>query len=572
MKAASLLQELELRDSSWELLPIELLALANRLNIEEFQIAFSCLHDPKKYVSYQNDAIGEIIDEPIIDECHERDGGVFCSNVQIQATYDQDTAPKSIYLKFRATSDLDVDDIVAIIKAYIEKSFARQRSIIRRKLIDAKLGSNDVGTFCYRLLHENLAGLGVAAQCASIFVLDKYSGELRLRAQLPLREDRRHLADVSVTLQSKSWIAKSFKNSQPYAEFSVEGNLPKGRTVERDSASYFSRVYWPLRMQPHSLRKHKRQARDGSTGVIRFSNAFSDQCGGFRPFHCLDSLALDFLAESLNNIIGFFVDSHVDGFDKDLAFHAAKSPAVGCLKNIRLATQLLFNPEEMPFLDSSEHAIPRQFELQPIDRFGEEPLKRSLNNAYAFALNIAAQVERANITEELDNAQSHIVERLFADVIQKSINLIPYFEVSHSLDSNVGEFKRVEVTKIFDLNLPPPILGDIGAFTSVFNNLFENSIKYGKRNSRVKIDIAWRQDARSVFVSFRDNGIGIPSGDEERIFTTGTRSENAKSHTVRGNGLGLAHCRRIMNAHKGSIKAKWHEDGLEFILRFLKAQ
>jgi signal transduction histidine kinase len=68
-------------------------------------------------------------------------------------------------------------------------------------------------------------------------------------------------------------------------------------------------------------------------------------------------------------------------------------------------------------------------------------------------------------------------------------------------------------------------------------------------------------------VRVRDNGVGIPDAERERIFDDFYRAGGGSGE--RGSGLGLAICRKIMEAHQGSIAvAESSGEGTVFELRF----
>ena len=60
----------------------------------------------------------------------------------------------------------------------------------------------------------------------------------------------------------------------------------------------------------------------------------------------------------------------------------------------------------------------------------------------------------------------------------------------------------------------------------------------------------------------RDDGPGIPAQDRARVF------EALFTTKAKGSGLGLALCRRIMEAHDGSIEIEPRSDGASFLLAF----
>jgi len=84
----------------------------------------------------------------------------------------------------------------------------------------------------------------------------------------------------------------------------------------------------------------------------------------------------------------------------------------------------------------------------------------------------------------------------------------------------------------------------------VLVNLIENATKYSPPASA--IEIAAQAVAGAVQLEVRDRGPGFAPGEEKRLFEKFYRGQ---SEGVRGAGLGLAICRAIVVAHRGSIEA-----------------
>jgi signal transduction histidine kinase len=98
----------------------------------------------------------------------------------------------------------------------------------------------------------------------------------------------------------------------------------------------------------------------------------------------------------------------------------------------------------------------------------------------------------------------------------------------------------------------PAVRGDRNALGQVFANIVGNALKsFGNHTERV-IEIAASDDTPPVF-SIRDTGIGIPAEYQPKIFQVFQRVHQTGT---RGEGMGLAIVRRIVERHGGRI---WFE-------------
>jgi two-component system, chemotaxis family, sensor kinase Cph1 len=95
----------------------------------------------------------------------------------------------------------------------------------------------------------------------------------------------------------------------------------------------------------------------------------------------------------------------------------------------------------------------------------------------------------------------------------------------------------------------PSVVGDIGRLTELFRNLVGNAVKYrGTDVPRVEINAS--QSSHDWHFSVRDNGIGIDEKYWDGLFVPFRRLHGSE---IPGIGLGLAICRKIVEAHRGSI-------------------
>jgi len=95
------------------------------------------------------------------------------------------------------------------------------------------------------------------------------------------------------------------------------------------------------------------------------------------------------------------------------------------------------------------------------------------------------------------------------------------------------------------------VKADVQRITQVMTNLIENAVKYGNENGRVQVN--FEDDKKSILVSIRDDGPGIPPEHLSRIFERFYRVEKSRSKDRGGTGLGLAIVKHILNAHKAKI-------------------
>lgn len=101
---------------------------------------------------------------------------------------------------------------------------------------------------------------------------------------------------------------------------------------------------------------------------------------------------------------------------------------------------------------------------------------------------------------------------------------------------------------------PLPTLSiDPWQIVSLFQNLISNAIKFRSEKSPLIHVSAKRAGAEWVF-TVRDNGIGIPAAEQERIFEIFQRLHSKDE--IPGSGVGLAICRKIVERHGGRIRVE----------------
>lgn len=126
----------------------------------------------------------------------------------------------------------------------------------------------------------------------------------------------------------------------------------------------------------------------------------------------------------------------------------------------------------------------------------------------------------------------------------------------------VAEEKGITVTA----KLPEPCEAWVDAtrIRQVFGNLLDNALKYTPKGGAVEIDAAL--EGAEAVVHFRDNGMGIPPSEQDKIWTRLYRGD--KSRSERGLGLGLSLVKAFVEAHEGKVSVSSNgTDGSEFTVR-----
>jgi signal transduction histidine kinase len=116
---------------------------------------------------------------------------------------------------------------------------------------------------------------------------------------------------------------------------------------------------------------------------------------------------------------------------------------------------------------------------------------------------------------------------------------------------------------------PPPeairINADGAKIKQVIENLLSNAVKYSPRGSVVTVIVASNPKSSAVSFCVRDQGPGIPANEHNKLFKDFSRLSVKPTGGEKSTGLGLAICRKIVEAHHGTITAEnLPERGCEF--------
>ncbi|WP_083090226.1 sensor histidine kinase [Actinomyces vulturis] len=131
-------------------------------------------------------------------------------------------------------------------------------------------------------------------------------------------------------------------------------------------------------------------------------------------------------------------------------------------------------------------------------------------------------------TVELDEVITEAIDRVRIEAQARDIALM------------VGGEKNVTVR------------GDAALLTTAIRNLLDNAISYSNPHTRVSVGVSRTSD--EVHVAVVDQGIGIASEDQERVFERFFRVDKARSRATGGTGLGLSIVKHVAADHGGTVK------------------
>jgi len=123
------------------------------------------------------------------------------------------------------------------------------------------------------------------------------------------------------------------------------------------------------------------------------------------------------------------------------------------------------------------------------------------------------------------------------DLVQKAL----YDATGNPSDRNFDVIITPEAKRIF---------ADQGLLRRVITNLLSNAIKHTRRDGYIDFR-AWRE-GEAYLLSVRDNGEGIPEGDQRRIFNAFEQSRHTV-HDRYDTGMGLTFCKMAVEKHGGEI-------------------
>ena len=249
-------------------------------------------------------------------------------------------------------------------------------------------------------------------------------------------------------------------------------------------------------------------------------------CGESKPYdvfgwgaldrdHCVNGgifIAVD-ASERLNN------DRHRQEFIAELA-HDIKNPLIGTNKVL-------------------EHMV--EGTLGPI----EEPHKQLLNEIHQSNDGLLTLLRNVLDVYRFDTSRVELAREIinFEVIAGKAVAALIPMARSHQISLQVKISKPLV-----------DVVGDPVAIQRMLKNLLHNAIKFSKAGGVVSLSVDYH--AEQVIINVSDNGTGISALDQEYLFRRFGQGRSKYYKQGAGTGIGLYLCKKIAEAHGGSIDCK----------------
>lgn len=208
-------------------------------------------------------------------------------------------------------------------------------------------------------------------------------------------------------------------------------------------------------------------------------------------------------------------------------------------------------------------------------------LRAPLNSLKGFSYLITEHVDALTpeeLTEmrmKIDNSLDNLTE-LLNNVLEWSMTssrkrkwTFTRINTTDLIRKNITLYQTMAESKGIQLVFHPADVqyayGDYHAIDTVVRNLISNGIKFSHAGTEVTISV--RVDGNTLYISVKDQGVGIPYAIQEKLFKLNENVTQPGTNNEKGTGLGLTLCKELLNENKGDIAVKSEPGaGSEFIV------
>jgi signal transduction histidine kinase len=195
------------------------------------------------------------------------------------------------------------------------------------------------------------------------------------------------------------------------------------------------------------------------------------------------------------------------------------------------------------------------------------PLGVVESSLYLLRQHLRADADAPAVKKHLDRIgnEVHRANKTIHDLLDLARNRAPQKRATslRELVDSAAEASLLPAAMVLHASVPADLEPTIDPdqVRQVLVNLFTNAMQALKGRGQIWIEAEAAADGGAQ-VRVRDDGPGIPAADRARVF------EALYTTKAKGSGLGLALCRRILEAHGGTIEIEARADGASFLLTF----
>jgi two-component system phosphate regulon sensor histidine kinase PhoR len=187
---------------------------------------------------------------------------------------------------------------------------------------------------------------------------------------------------------------------------------------------------------------------------------------------------------------------------------------------------------------------------------GDENIPQAAKNIPKLSSMIKEQSKQLSYLVE-KVLQTSVFERQSIELKKAPVSL--HAVIKEADDLMTLQLRNKKATLITELRATNDMIStEKSYFVNVITNLLDNALKYSK--DAPKIVVGTRNEYGKILCYVSDNGIGISSENQERIFEQFFRVNTGDTHDVKGFGLGLNYVKNIVELTDGTISIESEEN------------
>ena len=209
------------------------------------------------------------------------------------------------------------------------------------------------------------------------------------------------------------------------------------------------------------------------------------------------------------------------------------------------------------FLSAMSHEL--RTPLHAVIGFSEQMMPRTDDTA----MRPANEDEIAEFAAEINTAGRKLLDQIntVLDVARFDASRVDLAHEPIDMDSLIEDCVRKAAVEArpagigVAADLPkdlPAVRGDVRRLSQALEHLLSNAVKFSEVGGKVRVRASIEATGH-LLISVRDNGVGIPAADLQRVMEPFTQSEETLARRFQGAGLGLYVSRALIEAHDGTL-------------------